>query len=99
MKIVNKKTHRPTPQDVYCGRPGPYGNPFQMRNQSDAERDRVCDAFDNMLGKLEDDHEFHVCVLRDRIATIPADANLVCFCAPKRCHCETIVRVWKEYNS
>mgnify|MGYP003532859431 CR=1 FL=1 len=31
--------------DVYIGRGSKWGNPFVMRDKSDHERDRVCDAY------------------------------------------------------
>jgi len=43
-KVVNiKKTKQ---YDVYIGRGSKWGNPFNMKNYSKEERDRVCDEYE-----------------------------------------------------
>lgn len=62
---------------VYCGRGSLYGNPFIMKNET--ERDLVCDRFEKeILPNLD------VSALKGK--------DLVCYCAPKRCHCDSILR-------
>lgn len=63
--------------EIYIGRGSKWGNPFEMKNKSDEERDRVCDAYeewfftqDNLVQSL---HELK-------------GHKLGCFCKPKRCH-------------
>lgn len=74
--VVHKKRDH---YDVYVGRPTKWGNPFHMENES--ERDDVCERY--ML-YLTHSHE----LLKD----LPSlrGKRLACWCAPKRCHAETL---------
>jgi Domain of unknown function (DUF4326) len=75
-KVLNKRTDTIPPDAVYCGRPSKYRNPFKMRSES--ERDCVCDRFEaEVLPRLD------VSGLRGK--------DLVCWCAPLRCHCDAIL--------
>lgn len=75
-KIWNK--HKPYPSDaVYIGRGSPWGNPFVIGR--DGNRDEVCDRFEREILPTLD-----VSSLRGK--------DLVCFCAPKRCHGDAILR-------
>jgi uracil-DNA glycosylase len=67
---------------VYCGRGSPWGNPFVMKNES--ERDYVCDRFEKEILPTLD-----VLPLRGK--------DLVCYCAPKRCHCDSILKRANSY--
>ena len=66
------------PKDaVYCGRGSLQGNPYIIGRHGD--RDKVCDLFrDNVLPTLNVEH------LRGK--------DLKCFCKPKRCHCDDIIK-------
>lgn len=77
MKVHNKY-HGTAPKDaVYIGRGSPWGNPFIIGR--DGDRDEVCRRFEyEILPTLD------VSVLRGK--------HLVCFCAPKRCHGDAILR-------
>jgi hypothetical protein len=83
------------------GRPGPLGNPWRMTDDSEAERDLVCDKH---AGWLDGDTELLVCpeaAKFDRDAVLAAIPELggkvlVCCCAPKRCHGDELIRRWKE---
>jgi hypothetical protein len=96
----------------YCGRPqsyhkaqpipgrGPvkdysrFGNPFPMRDES--ERAEVISKYRAWLWeRLE--QNFHQEV--EDIDAIPEGAVLGCFCAPKPCHCDEIVRAWVMLKS
>jgi len=87
--IVNKYKE---PNNIYCGRGSALGNPFPMRNES--QRDEVCDKYEVWF--YEQLKAKSPQMLRQlRIIYKEArkgDVNLGCFCAPKRCHCETIKR-------
>ena len=69
--------------DIYIGRGSKWGNPFVMRNSSDAERNRVCDAYEawfvNQPDLVNDLHELK-------------GKRLGCFCKPKRCHGDFLAR-------
>ena len=68
------------------------GNPYIMRREED--RDRVCDDYKRYLaGELRKGG-----VVAAAIASLPEDAVLGCFCAPKRCHCDTIVEAWESMH-
>lgn len=90
IKILNKRNGD---KGVYCGRPSPLGNPFHMRNEKD--RDEVCDRyqewFDDMVRRKNPQVMRELNRLK-RILDRDGELNLLCWCAPKRCHCETIKR-------
>lgn len=75
-KVFNK--YKNPPKDaVYVGRGSPWGNPFVIGR--DGNRDDVCNKFrDEILPTLD------VTALRDK--------DLVCYCAPQRCHADDILR-------
>ena len=89
---------------VYCGRGSALGNPFPMRVES--ERDEVCKKYEDWFYSCVDESSFLdlvelpisqtnlnpqtkqlIIIFREAVRT---DVNLGCFCAPKRCHCDTI---------
>ncbi len=80
--VLNKKTIKPGERGVYCGRGSKWGNRNQMRTESD--RDAVCDQ-----------HE--VDLFRDYALLRSLDElrgqNLICFCAPRRCHGDLLLRL------
>ena len=62
---------------VYIGRGSPWGNPFKIGTHGN--RDEVCDRFEReVLPRLD------VSSLKGK--------NLVCFCSPKRCHGDAILK-------
>ena len=81
-RILNKKTDRIPAGAYYCGRPGPLGNPFVIGR--DGTRDDVVDKFDAWAPTQPK--------LMAIIATLEG-RDLVCWCAPLRCHCEPIRRL------
>lgn len=77
---------------IYIGRSSPLGNPFAMKNITQEERERVCDAYKTWFkGKVEANDPAIMDELR-RIYTLTKNdaVTLGCFCTPKRCHGETI---------
>ena len=76
-KLYNKATDHVPPGAVYIGRPSRWGNPFRLSGEKD--RNYVCDKFESeVLPQLD------VSELRGK--------DLVCWCAPKRCHGDSILR-------
>jgi Domain of unknown function (DUF4326) len=76
-KVLNKNRDVIPPDAKYIGRGSPYGNPYVIGK--DGNRDQVCDLFEqHVLPSLD------VEILRGY--------SLVCFCAPKRCHGDSILR-------
>jgi len=66
---------------VYCGRPGPYGNPFGGKYVPRAE---AISAFRNWF--LADAQ----CALRDQAVRECTGKILLCWCAPLPCHVDVI---------
>ena len=74
----------------YIGRGSPLGNPFVIGKHGD--RDRVCDLYQLWFdGKVAAKDEVVMRELR-RLYRLAREGELVlgCFCAPNRCHGETI---------
>ena len=86
--VVNKYKEK---EFEYIGRPSPLGNPYHITLLDD--RDYVCDMYD--LWFLEHLNDKMVKAELNRlldIAKSKGKLNLGCYCAPKRCHGETIAR-------
>lgn len=75
-RVLNKRTHGMPPGAVYCGRGSYWANPFTIGQHG--TRDEVCDRFEREVLPLLD-----LSALGGR--------DLVCFCAPKRCHCDALL--------
>jgi hypothetical protein len=74
--------------DVLVDRRTLWGNPFKMKGTSQRERDRVCDEFEAYATERHAADPSWLAPLRG--------ANLVCWCAPKRCHADTLLRLANE---
>lgn len=94
--VVNKYKES---NHIYCGRGTALGNPFPMHNES--QRDGVCDEYEKYF-----DHQVNELQNPDMLAELrliysaarKGDINLGCFCAPKRCHCDTIKAFIDGFN-
>lgn len=81
------KKNGPIPKGaVYIGRPSKWGNPFPMGSEED--RDDVCDKFEEYLKGRPD--------LINQAKRELKGRDLVCYCAPARCHGDTLLRVANE---
>lgn len=90
IKVVNKYKE---PNHIYCGRGSALGNPFEMKDES--QRDIVCDQYEQYFSEQVNviQNEKMLEQLRNiYFQALKGDVNLGCFCAPKRCHCDTIKR-------
>lgn len=77
----------------YCGRGSPVGNPYEMKVYGVEERNRVCDLYDfyfKSVRQLSSAHPFNKFLNTLVEAARKGPINLGCYCAPKRCHCDTI---------
>jgi len=90
--VLNKRTLAdplPGVYRVYVGRPSVLGNPFPMRSESD--RDDVCERY---LAWLRENYRAGgpVRAELERLYAIALEQplELVCFCAPRRCHADSI---------
>ncbi len=76
------------------------GNPFKMVGSSQEERDRVCDAYEQWLPAklLENGAELAQFNELVKLAQNPEckTLELICHCAPKRCHGDTIKRLLEQ---
>lgn len=84
MTVVNKRTHTPTPNDVYIGRGSKWGNPFKITNARN--REKVISMYKLWIqgtSLMKDLHELK-------------DKTLVCYCAPLACHGNVLEELMKE---
>ena len=81
----------------YIGRGSPLGNPFRMNGEAD--RDRVCDLYEKWFAERVSANDARVLVELRRLYLIAKQGDLVlgCYCAPKRCHGETIKRFLEQF--
>lgn len=87
MPEVHNKYHGTAGQAaIYIGRGSPYGNPFVIGK--DGNRDEVCDKYEEYLLNNKDLLKLVKRNLRGK--------DLICFCHPKRCHGDTLLRVANE---
>lgn len=85
-KVYNKY-HRDYPKgSIYIGRGSYYGNEFVIGIHGD--RDQVCDMYEEKKMK---DPEF-VKIVKQNLK----GKNLVCYCAPKRCHGNFLLKLANE---
>lgn len=92
ISVVNKYKHKPTPNDVYIGRGSPYGNPYSHMDGTQAlyrvaTRDEAVDKYRHYILLRRQHNEVFAKQLTELANKAKqGDLNLVCFCAPKRCH-------------
>ena len=79
MAVLNKHVSGIPAGAVYIGRGSKWGNPFVMRSES--QRDSVCEQYERRLTAQIERGE----VTWGELADLHGK-DLVCFCAPKRCH-------------
>ena len=93
IRIVNLHTYFPVEGEllIKVDRTTPIGNPFRMHDET--ERDQVCDLYEEYFERaMKNDLLFkhHIDYIVNAIST--KNIALGCWCAPKRCHAETIVK-------
>ena len=86
MKIVNLHKEKYT---HYIGRGSIFGNPFKIGK--DGNREEVIKDFERWV-RLYDK-------LKKDIYNLPKEAILGCFCKPKTCHGDIIIKIWKELHN
>lgn len=83
MRVLNKRRDGVPPGAVYVGRPTKFGNPFPIRH----ERDRL-----DIIDRYQD----WLLAQPELVATVKAELrgkDLVCWCAPKPCHADVLLRI------
>lgn len=97
MKVVHCKKE---PYDVYIGRPGPYGNKYSHKaiettcaEEWKPTREECIAAYERDLRTLlELEPDF---VINEFLRPI-AGKTLGCWCAPKPCHGDVLIKLCKE---
>lgn len=91
--------HKNQPGAQYIGRGSPLGNPYVMVSGSKSERDLVCDMYEAWFRDRVEQKDPRVMNELRRLYVLAKQGDLVlgCFCAPKRCHGETIKRFLESY--
>lgn len=84
--VLNRNKVVPNQDGVYIGRPSRWGNPFALKTT--ATRDEVCDKFE----KYVRENPLLVKAIKEELK----GRNLICFCAPFRCHGDTLLRIANE---
>lgn len=84
MPRVLNRHHSGSPKGaVYIGRPSKWGNPFVIG--PDGDREAVVDKFRQWLMQRPD--------LVEAVRAELAGKDLVCFCAPQRCHGDVLLEL------
>lgn len=73
----------------YIGRPSKFGNPFAIG--INGTRDEVIAKYEAYARNCPD--------LLEWIKALPEDAVLGCFCYPKPCHGDVIIKLWEELHA
>ena len=91
---VHNKYHRTAPPNaVYIGRGSPYGNPFTHLVNTQAttvvqDRDQACDEFEKWVSS----NPKFIADVKQNLR----GKHLVCFCKPKRCHGDYLLKIANE---
>jgi len=83
-RVLNKRNIKgQTPAGaIYCGRPSKWGNPFEIGR--DGNRREVIAKHEQWLATQPQ--------LMAQIESLRGK-DLICWCAPKACHCDTLIRL------
>ena len=95
-KVVHLKRE---PYDIRCDRQSIYGNPFVLK--SEANRDHVIQAYRKWLWQqIQESNGIDRLLVPLIEAKNKKDTPLVlgCWCAPKPCHCDVLVRACEWYE-
>ena len=95
VRVVDVRKYELKPGEVLIriGRDTPVGNPFIMH--AEAERIRVCEQYEDYFAQniVEGvNPAFRDYIVNIYKTALKKDVALGCFCAPRRCHGETIAR-------
>lgn len=98
IRIVNLKSYVAVDNEVLVrvDRKSALGNPFKMNDES--ERDSVCDRYEAYFERMRVENDaFHKELGRIWKLARKTNVALGCWCAPRRCHAETIKRFIEQY--
>ena len=87
------------PGSTNVGRPTVLGNPYTMKKEAD--RDLVCDQYEKWFDyKVSKQDPLVMSELRRLfiIGKTQGYLKLGCYCAPRRCHADTIAKFLRNYT-
>jgi hypothetical protein len=90
--IKHQRIHRGTP----------LGNPFEMKDKSEQERQRVITAYKRLLDESmtkRNGQIYNELVKLRSIYSATKELHLYCFCAPKACHGDLVAHVLNNWPS
>ncbi len=95
MRVVNKYKEKYT---IYIGRGSLFGNPFKIG--VDGNREEVIRKYEEWARHhIQSGVGFHTPNrLLETIYFLPKNAILGCYCKPKACHGDVIIKIWKELH-
>lgn len=94
MKVVNLRKEKYT---HYIGRGSIFGNPFKIGKNG--TRKEVIEKYERLIRhKLYFPNSFRLTAIGMEIYELPKNAILGCFCHPKACHGDIIIKIWKELH-
>lgn len=105
IRVVNKKTHKPTPNDFYIGRGSVMGNPYHHKESDHPQALYKVDTAEEAIGCYDKDFLYfyhHKTPFQEFIKQLidrelnDEDTNLVCYCAPNKCHGDVIKKFVKD---
>lgn len=82
MKVLNKKNVTDMTGKVYIGRPSLFGNPYVIGK--DGDRDEVIDKYEKYV--------LNCPKVLSKLSEL-GECDLVCYCAPLRCHGDVLVKI------
>lgn len=102
IQVIHVDAYQRLPHQVYCGRANPYykfkesplSNPIALPSEN--QRNKVCDAYGlYLIDKIENSDQAIMTELMKlrELYCKHGKLDLVCWCAPKRCHCDTIKHI------
>ena len=103
IEVVNKYTHVPTDKDVYIGRRSPLGNIYSHMHGTLAQyrvvnREQAVEKYESYLRNKIELKDPAITKELNRIYSMAktGSVNLVCYCAPRKCHGEVIKKLVVE---
>lgn len=85
-RVFNKYHSNARADAVYIGRGSAWGNPYVIDDRMD--RDTVCDLYQEYI----DRHPELIPIIKKELR----GKDLLCFCKPKRCHGDILLKIANE---
>lgn len=85
-KLFNKRRDKIPKDAIYIGRPSKWGNPFILH--SEYQREEILIKY---LAWIDSNPKFKAEIIREL-----KGRDLVCWCSPKLCHGDVLIRIANE---